>query len=183
MQTGERHQRLDRRTGRILALQRAIEQRPIRRRAQGLVKRTADAIDEGIGVIGRLADEGQDRAGVRDQHHDCTTIILERRYRSACQPRVQREMDVAARYRRRAFDHAQDAPLGVDLDFLIADPPVQDLFTGFLHAHLADMGGGRVVGLLDGREIRFTNAPDVADDMGEGVAQRIVTTPPRCQSP
>ncbi len=161
----QRDERLDGRARRVLAADRAIEQRPVRRVAQLGVAFAADAVDEGIGVIGGRARQRQDLAIARIEHHRRPVALAEQLLGAALQLEIEAQEDVPAGHRRLLVEHAQQPALGVDLDAAHARAAVQQRLVLVLDAELAGVGGRAVGAGIQALEVVLVDAPDIAQRM------------------
>ena len=73
-----------------------------------------------------------------------------------------------------ALQHAQNPPLGVGLDSLIADLAVQPILIRRLDPCLADMGRSPIVGLIDTIELALVDAADIPDEMDTKFPEGVV---------
>ena len=144
----QRHEGLHRRARRVLPAQGPVVQGPLPGALQGPVARHVDAVDEGIGVEARPADQGPDRAGVRLDRHHRPVLRPQGLLGGELQGHVHVQINVLARHRRAVREHAQETPCRVGLDLLVAHPPVQGLFVRLLDPGLADVGGAGVIGAV-----------------------------------
>ena len=122
---GQRHERFDGGAGRILAAQGAVVERRIGRVVQRVPGLGVDAVDEQVGVVAGLADEGQHFAVGGIDRHQRAAIIAERLLRHFLQFRIQRQHQVVAGLRRGARQHAHGASAGIHFDLLEAGGAVQ----------------------------------------------------------
>ena len=73
-----------------------------------------------------------------------------------------------------ALQHAQNPSLGVCLDSLIADFPMQPVLIGRLDTRLPDMGCPPIVGLVEPVELALVDATDIPHEMNAESAVRVV---------
>ena len=91
-----------------------------------------------------------------------------------CSLHVHREEQVAAGNRVVTLQHAQNPPLRVGLDALMADLAVKPVFVGRLDTRLSDMGRSSIVGLIDAVELALVDAADIPDEVDSELAMRVV---------
>ena len=77
------------------------------------------------------------------------------------------------------LQHAQNPPLRVGLDALIADLAVKPVFMGRLDTRFSDMGRSSIVGLIDAVELTLVDAADIPDEVDSELAMRVVAGQPR----
>ena len=174
----KREKRLDRRSGRVRAAQRAVEQRLVRRVVEQLPVGGIDTVDKKIRVEAGLGDECENIARRRLDGHKRTSVVAERRFCRLLQAYVERQLDVIAGSRRRARQGADRAAAGVDFDLLDACRSVQLALVGKLYAHLADVVRAFVIRrffpLVDALEVVIVDAADIADDVRRDFSERIL---------
>ena len=110
-------------------------------------------------------------------------MVAERVIDDFLQLGVQLEHEIVAGHRRCARQRAHGAPAGIDFDLLDARGAVQMLLIALLKADLADVVGAAIV-CVDAIvfqlvELALIDAPDVADDVREEFALRILAEQPR----
>ena len=174
LEARQRHEGLDGGARRIAPAQGAVEERAVRVVRQRAVGGRVDAVDEEVGVVARRAHERQHLARARVEGDDRAAGLAEGLLRGALQAQVDGQPQVAARARARALEHAQRPALGVDLDLLHAHAAVQERLVGALDAELADVAGATVLDRVERLEVVGVDARDVAEDVGEQRARRVV---------
>ena len=173
-ETGERHHRLHRGAGRILTLHGAIEQRHIRRVAQGRVVAAADAVDEQIAVEGRGAHHRQHAAGQWIDGDQRPALPGEGAVRGLLQFEVEVQDEIFAGLRIEAFENAQHSPVRVGLHGLVTHLAVQGVFIALLDPGLADVERAAVVRRVDDLRLALVDAADIAEGVREQCAVRVV---------
>ncbi len=146
-------------------MQGAVEQRPAGRFAQRGVGGRVDAVDEEIGVVGGLADEGEHRSGPRLDGDHRTLELAERLVGHFLQADVETQTQVRAGDGRGALEQSHHATVRIRLHLLEADASEQGVLVVLLHAELADVLRAAVGGAVYALQIRFADATDVADDV------------------
>ena len=185
-QRRQRHEGLVGRAGRIGAAQRPVEQRLVERLVERLPVLDVDAVDEQVGVEGRLADEGEHLAVARVDRDQRAAPVAEQLLDQRLQPDVDRQHDRVARRRRVALQAPHRAAAGAHLDLLEAGRAVQLALVALLDAELADVLGAAVVGevvvgpvVVHLLLLGLVDAADVADQVAADLAERIVAEQPR----
>ena len=183
LERGERHERLDGGSGRVLAAQRPVVERLVGRVVERVPVHRVDAVDEEVGIEAGLGDEREDLARLRLDRDERAAIVLERVLGDALQVEIQRDGEVVARERLGARERADRAPPGVDLHLLGAGGAVQLLLVGALDAELADVVRALVVGgeplRFDALHVGVVDASDVADRVRGDLALRVGAEEPR----
>lgn len=174
VEAGQRHRRLHRRARRIEPAQDAVVQRPVDGVTQLGIGLEADAGDEQVRVVARLADHRQHVAGGRLDRHDGAPPPGQGVLGGLLQAAVDAQDDVLAGNRVGALEHPQHPPAGVGLDFLVANRAVQLALVEALDAGLADMVGAAVVDRVEVLQFLLVDPPDVPDRMGKVLLQRVV---------
>ncbi len=157
---------------------RAVQKRLVDRFVQIAPGFDIDAVDEQIGIEGRLADEGQHLAIARVQCDQRATPIAEHFLDHRLQPDIDRHHQRVAWRCRVALQSAHRAPAGAGLDLFKAGGAVQFALVTLLDAEFADVVGAAVIGLVLGfLEILFfgtVDAADIADQVAADLAERVV---------
>ncbi|EWS55907.1 hypothetical protein X551_01244 [Methylibium sp. T29] len=182
-QRGDRHEGLEGRAGRVGAAQGAVQQGLVDRLVELLPALRIDAVDEQVGVEGRLADEGQHLAGARVDRDQRAAPVAEQLLDHRLQLDVDRQPHRVARRRRAGPQAPHRAARGAGLDLLEAGDAVQLGLVLLLDAELADVVGalvvGRIVGLVDRVLLGLVDAADVAQHMAAELAIGVVAEQPR----
>src|SRR5690606_15887355 len=124
-QRRQRHERLEGGTGRIGAVDGAVDHRLVRVVVQAFPVLGTDAVDEEVRVEGRGGYHGQDAAAFRLDGYQRTAAVAEGTFGDFLQSDVQRQRQVASGYRRRARQDAHGAATGIDLDLFVTGLAVQ----------------------------------------------------------
>ncbi len=126
-----------------------------------------DAVDEEVGVVGRIGNERQDAAGGRVDGDQCALAVAEGLFGDFLQPGIQGQLKVVAGNRWNPLQAAHGTAAGVDLDFLVAGFTVQLELVVLLQTVLANVVGALVIRLLflflDPFQVVVGDPPDVAE--------------------
>ncbi|VWD57205.1 hypothetical protein BCO19218_06837 [Burkholderia contaminans] len=196
-QAGERHERLVRRSGRVGAVQRAVQERLVGRVVQLVPGLLVDAVDERVRVEARRRHEREHVARLRLDRDQRAALAGERLLGHLLQPDVERQHEVVAGRRLRARQRAHRPAAGRHLDFLEAREAMQLGLVALLDTDLADVVGALVVVRVAARIVVFLIAvvvvahrvdailvalrdpADVADHVRGRRAERILPEQPR----
>ncbi len=178
-----RHERLERRAGRVGAGQGAVVQRLVGVVVERLPGRRVDAVDEEVRVVPGLRDEREHAPGRRLDRDQRAAEVAERALGDLLQLDVERQREVVARGRRAGRERADPASARVDLDLRRAGHAVQLALVARLDPGLADEVGALVVRLhavgLEPLEVLVADPPDVAERVRGDLAHRVVAEEPR----
>ena len=169
----EPHERLDGRPGRILSIDRPIEERAVGGALQSTIGFGIDSTGEQVGIDSRAARHREHRTGHGVEGDDRPVLITEGRLGRALQSRVHGQVQVPAGNRIVTFQHPEDSSLGIGLDPLVSGLAVQPVFEGRLDTRLADVGRPSIIGLVDTIEIVLVDAADIADEMAAERSERV----------
>ena len=172
-QPRHRHQRFDRRARRVLALQRAVEQRLGGVVVERLVGLEADAIDEQVRVESWLGHQRQHFATARLDRDDGTFAVAQCRLGGHLQLRVHGQIKALARRPAIVVEITQRPAGGVGFDDFRADLAVQVHFVAPFHTVLADMRGPTIALGAEFPQFLLRDAADVADHVGRRLTERI----------
>ena len=177
---GYHHGYLERRSGRVAALQCAILQRLQRIAVERSPSAAIDAGSERIGIVGGQADECDDIAIPRIEHHRSAVEAQrpERILRRLLDVVVNRQPQLMAFDRVRFADRVELAAEAVDDDLSLAVNPRQQLVVRMLDSRVADD-----VAAPESREpfllkLPFGDFANVAEGVGAKLPGRVV--PARC---
>jgi len=165
LETGESDEGLDGRAWRILAIERAVEKRPLGRRQQALVGVAGDTVDKKVGVINRGAHKGEQGAAGRIHGNHRSVLVTQSPLGHPLQRSVDGEMNVRARSGIDSLENTQNSALGVGLDVLKARLTVQQRLVSLLDAGLSDMRRAAILRGIHAAELLLAHAPDVAEQM------------------
>ena len=166
-----------------MAAQGTIIQRHIRRVIQVVPALRIDAVNERIGVVARLAYEGEHFAVVRINRNQCTAVVAKGIFGDFLQLCIDAQYQRVAGNRGSAGYHTHCPPPRIHFDLLYARGTVQIGFVTLLQSGLADVIRTAIIG----RQIIFfqlvgffiIDAPDIAEQMGHLFTVRIVAKQPR----
>ena len=144
----QRHQWLERRPGRIGAVDGAVEQRFVWMVVEFIPIIETDAINKQIGIESRRGHQCQHRTVIRIDGRQGAAPATERLLGHPLQACIQGQGQVIARRRRRLRQHPHGPPACIDLNLFIADGAMQLVFVMRFQPDLADMLSAFVVGLL-----------------------------------
>lgn len=161
-QSGQRHQRLDGRPGRVEPAQGAVGQGSFGIVQQATVVLAADATDEQVRIEGRLADHGQHMTADRVHRHHGARPPSQRGLRRPLQVDVQIQSQRRSGLRADAIEHAKAPTVGVHFRLLVANPALQQRIVGFLDTALAGAVGGPLLG-AGLRQFGLADPTDVTD--------------------
>src|SRR5579872_3296769 len=150
---------LERRAGRVDALDDAILQWMVRIRHQLVPICSLDAAAEDIGIERRVARHREDVAVVGIERHQRAHLALHRLFRRLLHVEVQRQHDALARLVGDLLQHAQPASDRIDLDLLTTSLAAQERFPSALEAELPDLIAHLVAGLHEVVAINFADVP------------------------
>ena len=163
----------------VLAVQGAVEHGPAAGAAQLREARPVDPVDEGVGIEGGGAREGEQRAVARVDGDDRAHLPGEGLERPKLKPHVQPERDGRPRDRFGRVDRPHHPPPGIDLHLLDAGVPVQRSLPRVLHARLPDVARGAIVRIaLEPAPLRGVDPTHVAHHVGERLAEGVLAHEP-----
>ena len=139
LQPGQCHERLDRRSRRIGALQRAVVQRSLAILQQRRVGLAADARHERLRIEAGLGHQRDDLAVARIDRHHRAVEFAQRFFRHRLHPGVQGQHQIQSRRTLVVLQFAQRPAIGIGLDDLGARGAAQFVFVRLFHADLADL--------------------------------------------
>ena len=144
-----------------------------------MVRIRVDALDEGIGIVGRRADEGENGAGRGLHGDDRTAPFAQRLLGQGLELGIDTQVEVLAGHRRDALEDAQRASVRVGLDLFEPDLAEQGFFVARLEAQLADVLHAAISRLVDLVLFLFVDASDVTEEMHPEARERVV--PPQAR--
>src|SRR5688500_14817283 len=162
LQAGGGHHDLEDRPRRVLALDRAVQQRVRRILHDAHPRLSVDRAGEAIDLEGRGRHHGEHVAGAWIHHHDGAGVVLHRALGRLLDPSIDRRDDLGAGLRLGLRDHADRPAHDVDLDLLAAIATAQELVEQALEAGLAHHVAAAISALL---ELLVARLADVAEEM------------------
>ena len=178
LKTGQRHERFERRTRRIHALESAVVERMVGRIVERIPVLRIDALDEQIRIETWLRYQRKHPAGGRLDGHQRTAMIAERLLGDLLQFHIERQREIVARDRKNAAQGAHGFSVGVGFNMFVAGDPAQLLLVALLESDLADVVGCAVVGrralVAQIVDVIVADAADIADHVRGDLAVRIM---------
>ena len=178
LQAGDRSDELERRAGRVLTADRAVEQgRPVGRRRERLVASLGERLGEDVGVKAGRGPERQHLAVTGIHRHEGPASVAQpgdRLLALALEAEVDRELEVLPLEGLAKGQLARRAPERVDLHAAGAVDAAQIAVVAVLDPVLADDGALMDALELEHLQLAGADGPDGSEHVGADVAVRVL---------
>ncbi len=128
-----------------------------------------------IGIIGRLADHGDDAAINRVNRNHCTGLLTQRVPGSLLHRHINRQNQIGAGNCILALQHMKNTTAGVGFNPFKTAGAMQFGFPELLNANFSDHTRAAIIAGIDTGNIGSIQPADIAENMGQQLAVGVVS--------